>query len=199
MSASTAPTPWTTLSTASARRFLRRQVQEFQLILSNYNAEYGRATGGVINIVTKSGGNEFHGDAFGFFRNRSFQARNAFSGAVDSNGVLQPTKRPNTRAQSGSPSAARSRRTRLFSFSPTKYTQREETGLFKYWHRKFRTHQGIVPCIPVPLSLTGAQLAFYQAPSRKPQETELLFESCGCPARAGSGSHCSRIQRSGKW
>src|SRR5712692_475544 len=35
-------------------------VQEFQLILSNYNAEYGRATGGVINIVTKSGGNEFH-------------------------------------------------------------------------------------------------------------------------------------------
>ena len=34
-------------------------VQEFQLILSNYNAEYGRATGGVINIVTKSGGNEY--------------------------------------------------------------------------------------------------------------------------------------------
>src|SRR6266403_3926639 len=38
-------------------------IQEFQLILSNYNAEYGRASGGVINIVTKSGGNEFHGDA----------------------------------------------------------------------------------------------------------------------------------------
>jgi len=55
-------------------------VQEFQLILSNYNAEYGRATGGVINIVTKGGGNEFHGDAFGFFRNKSFQARNPFSG-----------------------------------------------------------------------------------------------------------------------
>src|SRR5258708_53259 len=52
-------------------------VQEFQLILSNYNAEYGRATGGVINIVTKSGANEFHGDAFGFFRNKAFHARNA--------------------------------------------------------------------------------------------------------------------------
>src|ERR1051326_723816 len=51
-------------------------VQEFQLVLSNYNAEYGRATGGVINIVTKSGGNEFHGDAFVYGRNKAFQARN---------------------------------------------------------------------------------------------------------------------------
>src|SRR4029077_1057598 len=58
-------------------------VQEFQLILSNYNAEYGRATGGVINIVTKSGGNDIHGDAFGFFRNKAFQARNDFSGEID--------------------------------------------------------------------------------------------------------------------
>src|SRR6266850_4844549 len=77
-------------------------VQEFQLILSNYNAEYGRATGGVINIVTKSGGNEFHGDAFGFFRNKSFQARNAFSGSVDpTTGVLEPVKQPFTRVQTG--------------------------------------------------------------------------------------------------
>jgi outer membrane receptor protein involved in Fe transport len=81
-------------------------VQEFQLILSNYNAEYGRATGGVINIVTKSGGNEFHGDAFGFFRNKSFQARNAFSGAVDSNGVLQPTKQAYTRTKLAFPALA---------------------------------------------------------------------------------------------
>jgi hypothetical protein len=52
-------------------------VQEFQLILGDYNAEYGRATGGVINIVTKSGGNEVHGDVFGYLRNKAFQARNA--------------------------------------------------------------------------------------------------------------------------
>ncbi len=58
-------------------------IQEFQLILSNYNAEYGRASGGVINIVSKSGTNEFHGNAFGYFRNKAFQARNAFSGQVD--------------------------------------------------------------------------------------------------------------------
>ena len=53
----------------------QEDVQEFQLILSNYNAEYGRATGGVVNIVTKSGSNDFHGDVFGYLRNKSFQAR----------------------------------------------------------------------------------------------------------------------------
>ena len=77
-------------------------VQEFQLILSNYNAEYGRATGGVVNIVTKSGSNEFHGDAFGYFRNKAFQARNAFSGQVDPlTGALDPVKQAYTRTQSG--------------------------------------------------------------------------------------------------
>ena len=77
-------------------------VQEFQLILSNYNAEYGRATGGVINIVTKSGGNDIHGDAFGFFRNKAFQARNAFSGQIDPlTGDLNPVKQAYTRVQAG--------------------------------------------------------------------------------------------------
>ena len=77
-------------------------VQEFQMVLSNYNAEYGRATGGVINIVTKSGGNKFHGDVFGYGRNKAFQARNAFSGQVDpSSGDLVPVKQPYTRVQTG--------------------------------------------------------------------------------------------------
>ncbi len=41
-------------------------VQEFQVITSNYMPEYGRAMGGVVNIVTKSGSNQVHGDVFGF-------------------------------------------------------------------------------------------------------------------------------------
>ncbi|HEX3121327.1 MAG TPA: carboxypeptidase regulatory-like domain-containing protein, partial [Candidatus Acidoferrum sp.] len=77
-------------------------VQEFQLILGDYSAEYGRATGGVINIVTKSGGNDVHGDVFGYLRNKSFQARNAFSGQVDpTTGELDPTKQAFTRVQAG--------------------------------------------------------------------------------------------------
>src|SRR6266852_3726867 len=103
-------------------------VQEFQLILSNYNAEYGRATGGVINIVTKSGGNKFHGDLFGFFRNKAFQARNAFSGEVDANGVLQPTKQGYTRSQSGLTFGGPLKKDKTFYFFSYEYTQREETG-----------------------------------------------------------------------
>src|SRR6266436_6789524 len=102
-------------------------VQEFQLILSNYNAEYGRATGGVINIVTKGGGNEFHGNAFGFFRNKSFQARNPFSGEVDANGVLQPTKQGYTRTQSGLTFGGPLKKDKTFYFFSYEYTQREET------------------------------------------------------------------------
>ena len=104
-------------------------VQEFQLILSNYNAEYGRATGGVINIVTKSGGNEIHGDAFGFFRNKAFQARNAFSGQVDPDtGELTPVKQAYTRVQAGFTLGGAIKKDKTFYFLSYEDTLREETG-----------------------------------------------------------------------
>src|SRR5581483_926756 len=57
----------------------QEDVQEFQIITNGYSPEYGRAAGGVVNIVTKSGSNTFHGDVFGYLRNRNFQAVNPFS------------------------------------------------------------------------------------------------------------------------
>jgi hypothetical protein len=48
-------------------------------VLSNSEAEYGRSAGGVINIVTKSGGNALHGSGFDFFRNNALDARNFFN------------------------------------------------------------------------------------------------------------------------
>jgi hypothetical protein len=47
-------------------------------VLSNFEAEYGRSAGAVINIVTKSGQNRIHGDAFDYFRNNALDARNYF-------------------------------------------------------------------------------------------------------------------------
>ncbi len=53
-------------------------VQEFQVVRNSYSAEFGGASGGVVNIISKSGGNGFHGSAFGLFRDDTFDARNSF-------------------------------------------------------------------------------------------------------------------------
>jgi hypothetical protein len=53
-------------------------VREFSVVSNSYSAEYGRATGGVINAVTKSGTNEVHGSLFYFHRNSALDARNFF-------------------------------------------------------------------------------------------------------------------------
>jgi hypothetical protein len=58
-------------------------IAEFRIVTNNFDAEYGNYAGGQINVITKSGGNKFHGSAFEFLRNRSFDARNYFSSARD--------------------------------------------------------------------------------------------------------------------
>ena len=57
-------------------------VQEFQVVTSGGQAELGRALGGYVNVVTKSGGNTMHGDVYGYFRNSRFNAANALSNTV---------------------------------------------------------------------------------------------------------------------
>jgi len=51
-------------------------IQEVDVKTGGYQAEYGRSTGGIINVITKSGGNEFHGDVFGYYNANSLQADN---------------------------------------------------------------------------------------------------------------------------
>jgi hypothetical protein len=58
-------------------------LQEFSVQTNNYSAEFGRASGAVVNIVTKSGTNEFHGDVFEFLRNGALNARNFFAARHD--------------------------------------------------------------------------------------------------------------------
>jgi hypothetical protein len=54
-------------------------VSEFQINRNGYNAEFGRATGGVINLVSKSGENQFHGNIYNYFRHERLDARNTFA------------------------------------------------------------------------------------------------------------------------
>ncbi len=55
-------------------------VREFAVLTSGFSAQYGMTSGGVVNAAFKSGTNEFHGTAFGFFRNSALDARNYFDG-----------------------------------------------------------------------------------------------------------------------
>src|SRR6202171_3382211 len=135
-------------------------VQEFQLILSNYTAQYGRPTGGVINIVTKSGGNDVHGDIFGFLRNRAFQARNPFSGQIDPvTGAPNTGKQAYTRVQAGATLGGVIKKDKTFYFLSYEYTHREETGFSSIGSGNFGLQPFSYPFFPAPLQLTPAQSA----------------------------------------
>src|SRR4029077_9361946 len=54
-------------------------IEEFRVQASSYSAEYGQALGGVVNIVTKSGTNQFHGSLFEYFRNEKLDSRTYFN------------------------------------------------------------------------------------------------------------------------
>ena len=57
----------------------KASVQEFQVNTSNYTVEYGRSAGGVVNSITKSGGNRFHGEGYFYDRDAEWGAANAFT------------------------------------------------------------------------------------------------------------------------
>jgi hypothetical protein len=77
-------------------------VQEFQVVSDDYSAEYGRAMGGVVNTVTKSGSNQVHGTGFYYYRSRGFDARDPFA-VVNGVGVNPAEKRVEGGATVGGP------------------------------------------------------------------------------------------------
>jgi Carboxypeptidase regulatory-like domain/TonB dependent receptor len=69
-------------------------VQEFKVDNSTYSAEYGRNSGAIVNIATRSGTNEFHGEGFEFIRNDIFDARNFFDRCPAANPNCEDGGRP---------------------------------------------------------------------------------------------------------
>ncbi len=147
-------------------------VQEFQIILSNYMPEFGRAAAGVINIVTKSGSNEVHGNVFGFLRHKNIQARNPFSVQIDpATGQLKGVKQPFTRVQAGATLGGPIQKDKTFYFLSYEIRRRQESGFSDIGANNFGLEAPTpIPCVgdpstgtPIPLVLTTDQIGFYTA------------------------------------
>jgi hypothetical protein len=81
-------------------------IAEFRILTNGYNAEFGQYSGGQVNVLTKSGTNAFHGDAFEFLRNTDLDARNYFS----------PSRGPFHQNQFGGTAGGPIRHDKLFFF-----------------------------------------------------------------------------------
>jgi|HubBroStandDraft_6_1064221.scaffolds.fasta_scaffold00305_25 outer membrane receptor protein involved in Fe transport len=109
-------------------------IQEFNLVTGNMSANYGNAIGGVVNVVTKSGTDEIHGDVFEFLQNSALDASNYFSG-----GLVNPLKQNQFGGSVGGPII----KNRLFYFG-------------SYQGTRFRTAQnGQIATVPDATERTG--------------------------------------------
>ncbi len=143
-------------------------VQEFQIVTNTYMPEFGRAMGGVINIVTRGGTNEHRGNLFGFIRHKSIQARNPFSAEIDPvTGALQPVKQPFTRAQAGGTLGGPIKKDKTFYFLSYETSRRQESGFSSIGANNFSLIPETVgpPFLPsnVTLPVTAQQKAFIDA------------------------------------
>ena len=94
-------------------------IREFQVVTSGAVAEFGRASGGFVNIVTQSGTNDLHGKAYGFLRNQRLDARNP----------LAPAKDPLTQVQYGASFGAPVVKNRTFIFGNVEQTRRNDSNV----------------------------------------------------------------------
>jgi hypothetical protein len=94
-------------------------IQEFKVEKNSYSAEFGGAAGGVINVVSKSGGNAFHGSGYGFMRNDAMDATNFRAPAVfdDAGNFIGQEKPEFWRAQYGASAGGRIIQNKTFYFA----------------------------------------------------------------------------------
>ena len=130
-------------------------VQEFQVLADGFSAEFGRATGGVINTVTRSGTNQYHGTAYEFFRNRTLNAPDRYAAGYNP---------PEWRHQAGGTLGGPIRKDKLFFLSNFELVKRNFPGLNKIINTTFTDTGGNI--VPTTCTATSAQcstaIAFIQ-------------------------------------
>ena len=171
-------------------------VQEFQVATNSYAPEFGRATGGIVNVVTKRGTNDYNGVVFGFIRDKSIQARNPFA----------PFKSAFTRTQFGGTfggplpflnfgeggPVTTSGRGKNFFFASFERRQRNETGFFTSDVTQGLTASANIPVIAVPgLNLNPIARTFDRLTAEQAARITALIQQgtalLGSPATLNQG------------
>ncbi len=116
-------------------------VREFQVVTSQFAPEFGRAAGGLVNIVSRSGTNEYRGNAFLYVRDESMDARNAF--ATEGKPEFQ---RQNYGGTFGGPIS----RNRTFFFGAFERMQRDESGIVTISDASVAAINSILSSRPIP-------------------------------------------------
>jgi hypothetical protein len=136
-------------------------IREYQVNTSNYSAEYGRSAGGVINAITKSGTNEFHGTGFLFDRNNKWGARNPSSFV---NGLAY--KAPDVRYQFGGAVGGPIVKNRAFFFFSYDQQKRNFPGVSRFGSLSFPTFATANTCASA--TATGCTAALFAASLKNP-------------------------------
>ncbi|MET0624799.1 MAG: TonB-dependent receptor [Pyrinomonadaceae bacterium] len=155
-------------------------VQEFQVLRNAYNAEFGGSSGGIVNIVSKSGANRYHGSAFGLFRSERFDARYAFDFNPDG-------KSPFNRQQFGGSVGGPVKTDKTFFFTSVERFSQDETtfvnllqtnNIFQITNSQSRLFSFLAG---TPFAALGAGLtaSLTTTPARYPRTVDLFTSSSG--------------------
>src|SRR5438552_5356374 len=109
--------------------FSQEAIREFQVLTNSYSAEFGKASGGVVNIVTKSGTNEFHGNVFGYFRDKSLNAKDHFEQVDVFGDPIQREKSPFRQYQYGATLGGPVKKEKTFFFSSFERLDQQASNL----------------------------------------------------------------------
>jgi hypothetical protein len=173
----------------------QRAIREFQVNTSNYSAEYGRAAGGVTNAVTKSGTNNFHGDAFFFDRDNRLGARNPLgfitsfnptTGALTRDGY----KAPDTRYTFGGDIGGPIKKDKAFFFFNYDEVRRNFPGLGIFSSPAYLTSTNV--CTAADNSLNGP--GNVQTGARSACTATLLGQSLKNPTNTATGTNPSNAR-----
>ena len=166
---------------ASRSTVSQEAVQEFQVVTNSFAPEFGRSSGGIVNVVTKSGTNDFHGNIFGFLRDKSFQARNPFS----------PIEKPDfRRTQYGVTLGGPLDRDRTFFFFAFEQRRRDESGFFTS-----NVAQGLGSSVSIPITGLGVQTFANLTPAQASYINSLL--ATGNAALIGAAVNYAYLASSG--